>query len=115
MSVNNSKKLEKTKKELQEEIDKIENLLDGSLGKVKNDISSLDPRKIVRKNPLPSVGIAVVAGLLLAISTSSKKEEGPVSKGEDLGSAFWSEIKRVAVRQIVSRTSAYIEQFLDEL
>jgi ElaB/YqjD/DUF883 family membrane-anchored ribosome-binding protein len=115
MSVNNSKKLEKTKKELQEEIDKIENLLDGSLEKVKTDISSFDPRKIVRKNPLPSVGIAVVAGLLLGISTSSKKGEKSPRKGEDLGSAFWHEIKRVAVRQIVSRTSAYIEQFLDEL
>lgn len=116
MSANNSKKLEKTKKELQEEIDKIENLMDGSLEKVKTDISSLDPRKYVRKNPLPAVGIAVVAGFLVAksISSSSKKGEKSASKDENLSSAFWHEIKRIALRQVVSRTGDYIEKFLDE-
>jgi hydroxyethylthiazole kinase-like sugar kinase family protein len=114
MSAKNSENLIKTKKELQDEIDKIENLLGNSVGKVKSDISSFDPRRYVRKNPLAAMGIAVAAGFLVAASTASKKKK-KAAEVENLTSALVQEIKRVAVRQVAARAGRYIEKFLDDL
>src|SRR5699024_8293512 len=94
MAGNHSKKLQKTKEELQQEIDKVEKLLETSLDKVKNDVSSVDPRKRIRNNPLPAVGIALAAGFLLG-KTGFKKRKATTGNSSDkeAGSVVWTEIK----------------------
>jgi hypothetical protein len=115
MTAKNSGNLTKTKKELQDEIDKVEDLLDHSVEKVRSDISSADPRKYIRNNPLPAIGVAIVSGFLMAKGLSSKKGGEPSSKEANLSAALLHEIKRVAVRQVAARAGKYIEEFLDDL
>lgn len=115
MAVNNSEKLQETKEELQQEIDRIENMLDNSLDKVKTDVSSVDPRKHIQKRPIPSVSLAVLIGFLLAKKGSSKKQESASSENTQIGSTVWKEVKRRAARIAVTKAGDYLEDFLSDL
>lgn len=113
MPDNNSQKLQKTKEELQQEIDNIENMLDDSIGKVKQEVSTVDPREQIRQNPLPAVGIAIVAGFLLG-KTGSKKKKGGSSSKNEVGSAVWKEVKQRVLKIGVKKAGDYVEDYLSE-
>jgi hypothetical protein len=115
MAATNSAKLQKKKRELEQEINKIEYLLDDSINKVKSDISSFDPRAYVRQKPLPIVGAAVLLGVLLGVTGRKNEGEKKAPNEPPLSAALWSEIKRVAVRKMVAKAGDYLEDLLAEL
>ncbi|MDZ7659275.1 hypothetical protein [Fodinibius sp.] len=105
--------LEKKKQELEEELNNIEGELDNSIDQVREDVSSsLAPKNIIRKYPLPIVGASAVIGFLLGhkrkSSTSSSDKVGEFS------GALLSELKRLATRKAISFATDYIENILEE-
>lgn len=104
--------LEQKKKELEEQLEMIQNELDHSIGDVRSDMSrSLAPRNIIRKYPLPSLGAAVLAGFLVG-HNGRRSGDGESSAG--LSSALASELKRLATRKAIRFATDYVEDLLDE-
>ena len=105
--------LEKKKQELEEELNKIQGELDNSIDQVREDVSSsLSPKNIIRKHPLPIVGASALIGFLLGHkgrSSSSLSE-----KGGDFSRALLSELKRLATRKAINLAADYVENILEE-
>ena len=104
--------LEQKKKELEQELANIQNGLDKSIDEVKEDVStSIAPRNLIRKYPLPIVGASIVVGFLLGSkrknfsSTSSKTYD---SRGHS-DSAISKEIKRIIAKKGLSLVLDYID------
>jgi hypothetical protein len=120
MGDNNADTLQEKKEELEAELNKIEYMLDDSFDKVKTDISSFDPRKLIRRKPLAAVGACVALGFLFG-SKGKKAAPSPDTASQakvnslSLSSTLWNEIKRVAVRKTVNKAGDYIEDLLAEL
>jgi hypothetical protein len=105
--------LEKKKQELEEELNKIQGELDNSIDQVREDVSSsLAPKNIIRKHPLPIVGASALIGFLLGhkrrSSTSTSDKRG------DFSGALLSELKRLATRKAINFATDYVENILEE-
>ncbi|HYW36244.1 MAG TPA: hypothetical protein VE868_12610 [Balneolaceae bacterium] len=117
MSEESSKKLQEKRKELEEELKKIEYMLDDSINQVRSDVSSFDPRGYIRRKPLSTVGISILIGFLLGKERDKNESTATRSESDDnrLTSTIWYEIKRLAMRKAVAKVGDYIEDFFDEL
>ncbi|MEX0778304.1 MAG: hypothetical protein WD491_06910 [Balneolales bacterium] len=96
------------KKELEQELEAIQNEIEDSLSEIRNDIHSwTDPRYWIHRYPLHTVGTSLVVGLLLsqAIGRSKKSSEGP-----GLSSLFFTEIKKFASRSAANYVVKIIEE-----
>lgn len=106
-------RLEQKKKELEQELVRIQGDIDKSLVEVKEGVSSnMDPKKIIRKHPLPIVGASVIIGFLLgkkrkdSPGISSKRRES--SGGSD--SPVAQELKRMLAKKGLSILMDYLDQ-----
>lgn len=112
-----SKKLtdtEQKKKELEAELSRIQTDIDQALDQVKTDVTStVDPKEIIKKYPLPVVGAAFVIGAILGASggKSSSKRNG---KGKDtsIGGMLFTELKRLAIKKGVDMLGKRIDNSL---
>lgn len=104
--------LEKKKQELEQQLHQIQDELDDSLDRVREDVStSLDPKTIIRKHPLPIVGASALLGFLIGHKGRSSNSR---SSAGEFSSALLSELKRLATRKAISFATDYIEELLDE-
>lgn len=100
-------KMEKKKKELEEELQKIQNELDSSLGKVRSDVStSFSPTEIIKRHPLPVVGLSVLVGFLAG--NGGRKSDS----SDGVSSLLMSEIKRLLTKKGIAMATDYIEDIL---
>ncbi|WP_445666252.1 hypothetical protein [Fodinibius sp. AD559] len=106
--------LEKKKQELEEELNNIEGELDSSIDQVREDVgSSLNPKNIIRKHPLPIVGASAVIGFLLG-HKRRKSSTSTSDNGGDFSGALLSELKRLATRKAINFATDYVENILEE-
>lgn len=104
--------LEKKKKELEDELIRIQNGLDKSIDEVKEGVSySVDPKNLIKKYPLPIVGASLVVGFLLGrerkdrVRSASKRynnidqTESPISR----------ELKRIVAKKGLSLLLDYLD------
>lgn len=102
-------KLEEKKKALEQELENIQEELDHSFDKVRDDVSdSLAPSEVIKRYPLPAVGISVLVGFL----ASHQSKSG--SSGHEAGSLLFSEIRRLLTKKGITLASSYIEELLSE-
>lgn len=94
--------LEKKKKELEEELRRIQNGLDRSIDGVREDVTeNLDPKNLIRKYPLPVVGGAFVLGLLLGKPKSTRRRYSS-KNSKSLGSVIGKELRNALTKKAVS-------------
>ena len=104
--------LEQKKQQLEEELHQIQGELDDSIDQVRDDVSSsMDPKNIIRKYPLPIVGASALLGFLLG--NKGKSSSRSTSTGE-YSSALIAELKRLATRKAISFATDYIEELLEQ-
>ncbi|MTI87996.1 MAG: hypothetical protein FH748_08515 [Balneolaceae bacterium] len=107
--------IEKKKKELETELTRIQHDLDKSFDEVKEDVSSsLDPKAIIRKHPLPALGASVVLGFLLGSGKRGKGSDKNRSSG-GLGSVLGHEVKKALMKRGVSLLFSYLDDKVEEL
>ncbi len=105
--------LEKKKQELEAELNKIQGELDNSIDQVREDVSSsLNPKNVIRKHPLPIVGASALLGFLLG--HKRKSSAATSDKGGDFSGALLSELKRLATRKAINFATDYVENILEE-
>lgn len=105
--------LEKKKQELEEELNNIQGELDNSIDQVREDVSSsLSPKNIIRKHPLPIVGASALIGFLLG--HKGRSSSSLPDKGGDFSGALLSELKRLATRKAINFATDYVENMLEE-
>lgn len=103
--------LEQKKQELEAELHQIQRELDHSLDRVRDDVSSkLDPKEMIRKYPVPAVGISVLIGFLLG---HKGKPNRSASSSGDVSNALLSELKKVATKKAISFATDYLEEMLE--
>jgi len=111
--------IEKKKRELQAELDRIQHELDHSLDEVRSDVSNrLQPAEFIKRYPLPVVGLSVIAGYLVGhkrrSSRTSTSRDSESSGDDGFSSALLSELKRLATRKAISFATDYIEALLSD-
>lgn len=104
--------IEKKKKELEQELANIQNGLDRSIDEVKEGVStSMAPKNLIKKYPLPIVGASVLVGFLLG--RERKYSSGSASKSynrqSDAGSAISKEIKRMLAKKGLNLLMDYLD------
>ena len=105
--------LEQKKQQLEEELHQIQDELDDSIDQVRDDVSSsMDPKNIIRKYPLPVVGASALLGFLLG-HRGKNGRSGSSSAGE-YSSALLAELKRLATRKAISFATDYVEELLEQ-
>lgn len=104
--------LKEKKKELQAELRKIQDELDDSLDEVREDVThSLRPTEIIKKYPLPSVGISLLVGFLVSHNRSSSGRSAGSNDG--VISLLISELKKIATKKALNIATEYIEEFIE--
>ncbi|MDZ7694556.1 MAG: hypothetical protein U5K69_26120 [Balneolaceae bacterium] len=106
--------LKEKKKELQAELKRIQDELDDSLDEVREDVShSLRPSEIIKKYPLPSVGVSVLLGFLLSHSNRSASGSGRSGSRNGFTGLLFSELKKIATKKAINAATDYIDEFID--
>lgn len=107
-------KLENKKKELEEELVRIQQGIDKSIDDVKEGVSSnMDPKNVIRKYPLPIVGASLVVGFLLG--RDRKYSDHISSKRSNTGTNFSdSGISRELKRIIAKKGLNLLMDYLDD-
>lgn len=114
MSKDKIDELEQKKRELEEELERIQNVLDDSIIRVRKDLGSqLDPKKIIRRFPFPLVGASVLLGFLVGYKRNHSDSEQKSPRGE-VSQTLFSEIKKLATRKAVHFASDYLEKLVNE-
>lgn len=107
MAEENIKTLRERKMELEAELNAIQNGLDDSVDKVKDDVSSsLNPAEYIKRHPLPVLASSIFVGFLIGKGGDDDNEN-------ELLSTLWYEIKRMAVRKGIGMVSDHADRFLD--
>ncbi len=106
--------LQKRKQQLEEELANIQDELDDSIIKVRDDLGSqLDPKTFIRKYPLPIVGASVLLGFLVGHKRRNNSTNSISSKSE-LSKTLLTEFKKIATRKALSFATDYLENFLNK-
>lgn len=111
--------IEKRKKELQDELKRIQKELDHSIDEVRVDVSSkLDPKTLIKKYPLSSVGVSLLLGFLAGKGSGrgeSSSRPRSRSDGNKLGSMIWDELKSSATKKAIRVLFNYIDDILEPI
>lgn len=108
-------KLEQKKKELEAELDQIQEELDQNVVGVRSEVTrSFSPDNIIRKYPLPVLGASVVVGFLLGHEGGGREGRDKGASGGGISDTLLSELKRLATRKAVRFASDYLEELLEE-
>lgn len=106
--------LEKKKKELEEELVRIQGGIDKSIDKVKEGVSTnMDPKNIIRKHPLPVVGASVIIGFLLGRDRKDSSRVSSNNSGSDSG--ITRELKRILARKGLNLLMDYLDQQISSM
>lgn len=109
-------RIEKKKKELEEELARLQNGIDESIDDVKAGVSSnLEPRNIIKKYPLPIVGASIVVGFLLGTERKGNNLASKTRNRSTGGSSISSEIKRILARKGLNMLFDYLDEKVYEL
>lgn len=109
-------KLEKKKRQLEEELSKIQNGIDKSIDDVKEGVStSMEPRNLIKKYPLPLVGASVLVGFLLGKERKSPASVRNSKSRNETGSAISKELKRMLAKKGLSLLMDYLDDKVAEL
>lgn len=113
---NSHKDIEKKKRELEVKMAKLQHGLDHSLDEVKGDVAnSLSPKELIRKYPLPIVGISVALGFILGAPGGKKNSVKKVrSSDDDVVSSISRSLKKRLAQKAVDSALDYIEQKLSD-
>jgi len=113
------KELEQRKKRIEAELNQIHQNLDNSFNKAKTSLVSLaDPSGHIRRKPLHSLAIAVIAGFAIGYLKSQKKNnKTPSSEVQSpqwapkpgIANLLFDEVRRMAAR----KAAVYLMDFLD--
>lgn len=105
MENKNLNRLEKRKQALELEISRLQTDIESSIESVKEEVSnSLDPREIIKKYPLRSLGASLIIGMMLSRSGKKNNEHGT-----GMGSMLSLELKRMLTQRGVSLLANYID------
>lgn len=116
MSKEKLNRLEDKKRSLEQELSRIQGDLDQSIDAVKEGVSdSLDPKKIVRKHPLPVFGAAVFVGFLLGGGGNSGRGGRRGGSSDSIGSVIGNELKHQLTKRALSVLMDLIDQKIDEI
>jgi len=117
MASDTADNLEQKKKELKAELYNIQDELDTSVTKIRNDVSKkLDPKSVIQDYPLPVVGGAVIVGFLLGHS-KKQRTDSPAPKADTRGgvsATLINELKRLATKKAINFATDFVEKKLDE-
>ena len=116
MSKNKVTHLEQKKQKLREELEAIENALDKSIGKVKEEVSTtLNPKRVIRDYPLPALAASIAIGYLIGRDrkkdTSYPEEKTKKAKKSVLASELKYALTRKGVRLLLD----FVDQKVSEL
>lgn len=117
MAKNKVTQLEQKKLDLQKELAEIEDALDKSIGKVKEEVTtSLNPKRIIREYPLPALAASIALGLLLG----RNRKKGTISYQEERAkekkkSAIANEIKYALTRKGIHLMLDFLDQKISEM
>lgn len=116
MSKNKLDEIEKKKRELQAELDRIQDELDHSIDEVRTEVSSkLQPSEVVRRYPLPIVGASILIGFFVGHDFNRPRRSGTGHSEDSIfTSALWEEIKKLASKKAISFASEYVESLLED-
>jgi len=105
MQNNNLKRLEERKQALELEINRLQTDIDSSIESVKDEVAqNLDPREIIKKYPLRSLGVSLIVGMMFA--RSGKKNN---VYGTGMGSMLSLELKRMITQRGVSLLGDFVD------
>lgn len=105
--------IEQRKKQLEAELQEIQQELDTSFDEVRLDVTSrLKPRNLIKKYPLQSVGISALLGFLIGKKPSSSKNSSKSS--ESLSTVVLKELKGMATKKAVNFLFDYLDSVIDE-
>jgi len=119
---NSKQNIEARKQELKEQLDDIEESLDSSVYGMKEDVSDiLNPRKIIKKYPLESLGVSFLVGFLVANSSTEQSPSTAEKKSPSLLELVWGEAKKDVSKKVVriflnyldAKTSGFDSSFTD--
>ena len=100
------------KKKLQQELEDLEDDIEGRFSGVQKKIlGNIDPISIIKKNPLKSVGTSVLFGLAIGMIGRKNKEGISDKSGRgEFTDQFLSEMKRVAAKKVAHYLSELINR-----
>lgn len=77
--------IHKKKLKLESDLVKIQENLDESLESAKNITSTYTPREIIKKHPLPAIGLSIITGFVLGgVKSKSHKSKSIAYKSESV-------------------------------
>lgn len=102
-----AEQIEKKKKELESNLNKIQTELDRSLEEVRGDVAeSLSPKEIIRKYPLPVLGASLLIGFLAGSAGRTKKRS---YSSDTLADSIGNSLKKRLTRKAVDVALDYLE------
>jgi ElaB/YqjD/DUF883 family membrane-anchored ribosome-binding protein len=106
--------LRERKEKLQEELDALENDIEGRISGVQKKLmGNLEPVSIIKRHPFTSVGASILAGLAIGlIGKKGKREETGDSSGVEFSRIVIDEVKKLAAKKAVQSLSDLIDQKL---
>ncbi|MBO6792382.1 MAG: hypothetical protein JJ895_00635 [Balneolaceae bacterium] len=106
-------RIEAKKRELEAKLERVQSGLEHNLEHVKQDVTdSMSPAEIVRKNPLPSVGLAIFAGFLLTRLGGSKKTVYKSTTKGTIADSISSSLKKRLSKKAIDMALDIIEDKL---
>lgn len=94
--------LEQKKQQLKQELHEIEDALDKSIGKVKEEVSTtINPKRLIREYPLPAFAASVAIGMLLGRDRKKNLTYQEEKAKERKKSVVASEIKYAVTRKAI--------------
>ncbi|MGM0588613.1 MAG: hypothetical protein ACQETE_09385 [Bacteroidota bacterium] len=116
------KNIEERKKEIESELDQIQQELDHSFDEMREDVTrQFEPKEIIKRHPLTSVGVSVLAGFLFgsASGKSRSRKSSTSSRDDGFSNLIWDEIKSSVSKKAISMLVDYVDRTvqhkLDEL
>ena len=106
-------RIEAKKRELEAKLARVQSGLEHNLEHVKQDVTdTVSPAEVVRKYPLQSVGLAVVAGFLLTRVGKSKKTVYTHSTKNTIADSITSSLKKRLSKKAIDIALDIIEDKL---
>lgn len=106
--------IRKRKKNLEDDLELLEGNIENRISGVRKKVlGTLQPIKVIKRNPIKSVGTSILIGFAIGIlgdGESSDEDEVSNPHKEKLTNLLFKEIKRVAARKAAS----YLSEFIDE-
>lgn len=103
-------RIEAKKKELEANLEKIQDGIEDNLVNVRSDVTqSINPTEVIRKYPLPSVATAMVVGFLLTTIGRSSSNKKKTSTKAVVADSLTNSLKKRISKKAVDIALDYIE------